>query len=229
MAADGVIGTSFVERTLGRLRSFVDHGQGQLGGPGSRANGIVKPRQSAAPVALPPEADEPDGTTVDANAADHHQQHHHHGAGAETAPDVNAHASDHQGAERPSDNAIGGKSKGGTKGGGVGGDRRGAARVVVGDDDRELSPRSAHARAAAEHSAAESRAAEAQRARHECERKEKLTRYIILIVCVVTIILSIIGMSAISRKVIGKWWHGAPDPAPTKISHSPIFPNARSI
>lgn len=95
--------------------------------------------------------------------------------------------------------------------------------------------RDAHAAAQKAHAAARALALQQERARHEKERHDKLVRYIALIVCIVVIILSLLGMAALSRRVIGKWWHGAPDPAPEptpdpgKISHSVLFPQTHLI
>lgn len=91
-----------------------------------------------------------------------------------------------------------------------------------------MSPRSAHAMAAAAHAEAQRKRRALEDAKHKKERDDKLSRYLALIVCIVVIILCIIGMAAISRRVIGKWWHGAPDPIPdttsATISHTPLFP-----
>jgi len=90
-----------------------------------------------------------------------------------------------------------------------------------------VSPRTAHANAAAAHAQEKQRLLKVEEQRHKHERKNKMDRYLCLIVCFVTIILALIGMAGISRKVIGKWWHGEED-AP-KISHSVIFPHSRII
>lgn len=90
-----------------------------------------------------------------------------------------------------------------------------------------MSPRSTHAMAAAAHAEARRKRRALEDAKHKKERDDKLSRYLALIVCIVVIILSLLGMAAISRRVIGKWWHGAPDdptPPSVKISHSPLFP-----
>lgn len=92
-----------------------------------------------------------------------------------------------------------------------------------------VSPRTAHA--AASNAYAEQRAKKriAEEARHKKEREDKLTRYLVLIICIIVIILSILAMAAISRRVIGKWWYGQPDPLENtqpsdKITHVPLFP-----
>jgi hypothetical protein len=93
-----------------------------------------------------------------------------------------------------------------------------------------MSPRSAHAMAATAHAEARRKRRALEDARHKKERDDKLSRYLALIICIVVIILSLLGMAAISRRVIGKWWHGAPEPIPEPaVSHSPlIFPGFSS-
>jgi hypothetical protein len=94
-----------------------------------------------------------------------------------------------------------------------------------------VSPKTAHSLAHAAFLESQRKKKLADIARHSKERHDKLTRYITLIVCIVIIICSLLGMAAISRRVIGKWWHGEPDPTPAsdKISHSVIFPHANII
>ena len=86
--------------------------------------------------------------------------------------------------------------------------------------------------ARAEHIEEERRRRAAEDARHKKERKDKLMRYIVLIVCFVVIICSLLAMAGISRRVIGKWWHGAPDEpldSSSKISHSTLLPGSGII
>jgi hypothetical protein len=96
-----------------------------------------------------------------------------------------------------------------------------------------VSPRAAHAAAAAAHAEARRRRRALEDAKHNKEREDKLTRYLVLIICIVVIIASLLGMAAISRRVIGKWWHGQPDPlqdnSSTKISHTPLFPFSKTF
>ena len=90
------------------------------------------------------------------------------------------------------------------------------------------SPRAVHALAAAAHEDSKRKQRALADARHKKDREDKLTRYLVLIIAMVTIIVSLLAMAAISRRVIGKWWHGQPDPlesyAGSKITHSPLFP-----
>lgn len=96
-----------------------------------------------------------------------------------------------------------------------------------------MSPRKAHEMASAAHAEARRKRRILEDAKHKKERDDKLSRYLALIICIVVIILSLLGMAAISRRVIGKWWYGAPDPTPevtsTKISHSPALPSFSSL
>lgn len=87
-----------------------------------------------------------------------------------------------------------------------------------------------HALAAKAHFAKVQKKKALEDTRHQKERDDKLTRYLALIIAVIVIILSLLGMSAISRRAIGKWWHGQPDPLEPnpnlpsdKIPHSPLF------
>jgi len=101
--------------------------------------------------------------------------------------------------------------------------------VSGGTSSAATSPKTAHALAAAAHAETQRKRRALEDAKHKTERNDRLGRYLALIICIVVIILSILGMAAISRRVIGKWWHGAPDPLedPTppsaKISHSSLF------
>jgi hypothetical protein len=101
-----------------------------------------------------------------------------------------------------------------------------------GSEADEPSPRALHEARAREAWEQKQQQQIAERARHEKERKDKLMRYIILIICFVAIIVGLLAMAAISRKVLGKWWHGQPDPTPpsdTAISHGVNLPHANSI
>ena len=94
--------------------------------------------------------------------------------------------------------------------------------------DGTMSPRTAHAQASKAHAEMREKKRIVEEARHKKERDDKLTRYLVLIICIVVIILVILAMAAISRRVIGKWWHGQPDPIENtqpsdKISHVPLF------
>lgn len=108
---------------------------------------------------------------------------------------------------------------------------KGGVSVGVVQSVAPVSPRTAHAEAARAHAEVRRKKRALEDARHKKEREDKLTRYLALIICIVVIIFALLAMAAISRRVIGKWWHGQPDPLESppsdKIQHSPLFPAAR--
>lgn len=52
------------------------------------------------------------------------------------------------------------------------------------------------------------------------DKQDLVSRYIVLLICVVAVVLALIGMSVLSWSTHGTWWHSPP---PNTLQHTPLF------
>jgi hypothetical protein len=193
-------GQSAAHKALVRVRKFIESGQNALGGVGlSAAARLLRPPVAAAlPTKGAPQTGPPAPTST-------------LGADEEEEEEVNPVIAEATEQSISSDQPV-------LESGGATGPPPSFQTLGPKLDRRlEAKAAAAAATAAAADTAADQEALfEQQRqklnaeadAKHKSHRKDQLIRYIVLMVCIVTIILSLIGMAAISRRVVGKWWQG---------------------